>query len=286
MGISRACTADTSAPVFGSRAPKTTAPHPRVDERADAHQARLERHVEVDTGHPVVAERPRGLAQRHHLGVGRRVDRANRPVVSTANDRSTRDGHGADWHLAGVRHQARLLERQTHEALVIGDGRHRFGVKSWLLKGGAVGRFTTLNPKLDAAVARVATGRQRIECPREPRLVFRLDRGAQLLQRAARLARHEPLERLRYLLVRRVIFHRVVQTFLQLVELVRGQRPVAVLAREPQLVVTDLVRPMISPRPGAKDAGGRRGGRLLLELGDARLECGEAGRYRVRSTPR
>jgi hypothetical protein len=52
-----------------------------------------------------------------------------------------------------------------------------------------------------------------------------------------------------------VILHRVVQTLLQLVELVRRQRPVAILAREPQLVVADLVEPMISPRPGAKDAG-------------------------------
>jgi len=74
----------------------------------------------------------------------------------------------------------------------------------------------------------------------------------------------------RYWIAERVILHRGVQTLLQLVELVRRQRPVGILAGEPQLVVTNLVEPHDFAQAWREGCARSRrgGGRLLLDLGD------------------
>jgi hypothetical protein len=89
-----------------------------VDERADAHQARLDRHVHLDIRQPVVADPPGGFAQHDDLGMGRRVDRADRLVERARDDLVTDDGHGANRDLSGGEAYPRLLQRRAHEVFV------------------------------------------------------------------------------------------------------------------------------------------------------------------------
>ena len=58
---------------------------PRVHHRADAHQARLDRHIQRRARQPVVAEPRRRGPQRHDLGVRRRIVRADRLIVPGAD---------------------------------------------------------------------------------------------------------------------------------------------------------------------------------------------------------
>ena len=85
-----------AAPAFGIGAPVHDPRHPGQHDRACAHGAGLERHVQDAVQHAPDADRPGGLAQRQHLGVGRRVLAQLALVVPHAHDLAVADHHGAD----------------------------------------------------------------------------------------------------------------------------------------------------------------------------------------------
>jgi CHAT domain-containing protein/tetratricopeptide (TPR) repeat protein len=93
-----------------------------VDERADTHQAGLDRHVHHGAGEPVVVCRSSRSAQRHDLGVGRGVHRVDWLVESAPDDLSGEDHHRANRDLARGLGVPRFLEREAHEGVVIRHG--------------------------------------------------------------------------------------------------------------------------------------------------------------------
>jgi hypothetical protein len=91
----------------------------RVHDRAGAHRAGLQRHVERAVRQPVVAAALAGIAQRHHLGMGGRVVAADGLVEAAADDLAVENHHGAHRHLAASRRLAREVERRAHEIRVV-----------------------------------------------------------------------------------------------------------------------------------------------------------------------
>jgi hypothetical protein len=91
---------------------------PRVDERAHAHQARLDRHAEHGAREAIVRETPRGVADRHDLGVRRGIAGADRLVAAAPHDLALQRDDGADRHLAGIARAPRLFERRRHQLVV------------------------------------------------------------------------------------------------------------------------------------------------------------------------
>jgi hypothetical protein len=88
-----------------------------VHERADAHQTRLERHIDIRSRKPVVADDPRGLADHKHLRMRGRITRRDRLIERTRHDLVVDHQHGADRHLARGQRKPRLFERGIHELL-------------------------------------------------------------------------------------------------------------------------------------------------------------------------
>src|SRR5262245_11131413 len=79
----------------------------RVDQRARAHGARLERHVNFRAFQAPVLERLGGLGDGDHLGVGRRVVEGLDLVVGPAEDMAFMDDDGADGDFARLRRALR-----------------------------------------------------------------------------------------------------------------------------------------------------------------------------------
>ncbi len=90
-----------------------------MHERADAHQARLDRHVHHRAAEAVVPDATRRVAKRHDLRVRGGIDGANRLVESAADDLAVEDDDRAHGHLAGGVGPAGLVQREPHESLVI-----------------------------------------------------------------------------------------------------------------------------------------------------------------------
>src|SRR5689334_15067753 len=70
----------------------------RVQHRAGAHDARLERHVELTAGETVIAETLRGVTQRNDFGMRRGVVGLYRMVVAAADDLAVSHDYGTHWH--------------------------------------------------------------------------------------------------------------------------------------------------------------------------------------------
>src|SRR5437588_1984072 len=96
---------------------------PRLDERARAHRARLNRRIDDRARQTVVADLSRGLAQGEDFGVRRRVAVGARAVAGQGEERAVpADDASADGHLAAPGGLARRAYRLAHPALV-GGGR-------------------------------------------------------------------------------------------------------------------------------------------------------------------
>ena len=89
----------------------------------------LERAVERRVRQPVVAQRECGLANGHHFGVRRRVERGDGRVAALGDDLSARDDHAADRRLACFFGLTRELKRSLHPSGVIASGVIRLWVR-------------------------------------------------------------------------------------------------------------------------------------------------------------
>src|SRR4051794_10982704 len=92
--------------------------HTRMDERANAHQTRLERDIHIRAGQTVVAYGAARVPQYEDLSMSCRIVRGDRLVVVARDDFVIDDEHGANRHFTGVQGEARLLERGIHERLL------------------------------------------------------------------------------------------------------------------------------------------------------------------------
>ena len=120
-----------AAPAFGSVVAVDHARHAREHDRARAHRARLERHVEHAVEHPPRAELRGGLAQRQDLGVRGGVLAQLALVVAGPDDLAVLDHDGPDRDVVVLERALRLAQREPHEVLVAreepGDGRSWWG---------------------------------------------------------------------------------------------------------------------------------------------------------------
>ena len=107
-----------AAPAFGSGAAKTTRRDAGEDDRAGAHRAGLEGHVEGRVGEAPAAELLGRGADRQHLGVGGRVAAQLALVARRGEQLAVAQQGGADRHVAVLLRPAGLGERDLHAALV------------------------------------------------------------------------------------------------------------------------------------------------------------------------
>ena len=101
------------------------APHARVDHKARAHAARLERHVDRAIGKAPATERPSGSAQGRELCMRRRVLIELAAIVRPRDDLAVAHYYGSDGYLAHRSGGASLRQRLAHELLVDFGDRHR-----------------------------------------------------------------------------------------------------------------------------------------------------------------
>ena len=90
-------------------------PQPRERDRARAHRARFQRHIEVAAGQPFAADQRRRGAQRQHFGVGGGVAVGQGAVAGGRDDHAIPHDHAADRHFAGGLRRAGSGERLIHE---------------------------------------------------------------------------------------------------------------------------------------------------------------------------
>src|SRR5271168_3493310 len=89
--------------------------HARIEYRADAHGAGLQRRIERGAAQAVILEPLRALAQRDDLGMGGRVEAADRTVPSLADHISPHHQKRAYRYLAVARSLLCEAQRLLHE---------------------------------------------------------------------------------------------------------------------------------------------------------------------------
>src|SRR5881397_3483012 len=129
----------------------------RLNDRAAAHRARLERRVEHCARQPVVPDLQRGLAQGQHLGVRRWVDERDRRVVRLPDDHIVDHDHGTHRYLAGPESYPRLGERHAHEPF----GVHLYA--RYMLASHAAGPAPGRTAARTTLILLWALGRRRLE---------------------------------------------------------------------------------------------------------------------------
>ncbi len=92
--------------------------HPREHDRAGAHGARLERHVEDRVEHPPTAGGEGGLAQGDDLGVGGGILAQLALVVGRRDDLAVAHEHRADRHVVVFGRTLGLAQGETHEVVI------------------------------------------------------------------------------------------------------------------------------------------------------------------------
>jgi hypothetical protein len=95
-----------------------------MHDRARAHHARLERHIELTPAQTVVCETSGGLAQGGDFSVRRRVTSRNGVVIAAADDFAVFDHHRPDGHFACRPRLRGELERGAHEPFLQRPLRH------------------------------------------------------------------------------------------------------------------------------------------------------------------
>ena len=122
---------------FGVGRAKNHARQPRVQHGPGAHGARLQRHIQRAALQPVIAQRPRGLAQGGDFGMRAGVMRAHAGIASGGDAAPVLDHHRAHRHFAARCRFMRGLQGQAHPAGVF----RRFGRGSfWELVHDLAGR--------------------------------------------------------------------------------------------------------------------------------------------------
>src|SRR4051812_26060651 len=116
--------------------------HAREDDRAGAHGARLERHVERAVEHAPRADRGRRLAERDRLGVRGRVLAQLALVSPGADDLAVADDDRADRHVVVVERAPGLGDGQAHPVLVVEGRHHRHDAPRRRILEAARGNFT------------------------------------------------------------------------------------------------------------------------------------------------
>jgi len=71
-----------------------------MHQRAAAHQARLQRHIQIAIDEAIVTEPPRRIAQRDDLRMGSGIVRGNRLIEAFTDNHAVLHQHRADRHLA------------------------------------------------------------------------------------------------------------------------------------------------------------------------------------------
>src|SRR5437763_286036 len=88
-------------------------PDTRERDRRRAHGAGLERDVEIALEEALAAQRLRRAADGHHLGVRGRIALGKRAIAGLRDHLAIAHQDAADRHLAGLRRDARLFEREV-----------------------------------------------------------------------------------------------------------------------------------------------------------------------------
>ena len=91
----------------------------RMHQCADAHQARLDRHDERGASQTIVTRTPRGVTNRHDLGMRRGIAGTNRLVESPSDNFTADRDDGANRDFAGITSCLGLLEGRDHEHSIV-----------------------------------------------------------------------------------------------------------------------------------------------------------------------
>lgn len=110
-------TARRSGSRIGRR--KNQAPDARVDHRARAHRAGLQRDVQGRIEQAVAAQRVRARPQRNHLSMRGGIALADRTIPALGNDRPGMDQDGTDRHFTGGFRLAGQFQGTAHEHDVV-----------------------------------------------------------------------------------------------------------------------------------------------------------------------
>ena len=106
----------------------------RVDHKARAHEARLQRHVNRAARQAPAAQYSRSFHHGRKLRMGRWILIAFAQVVSAGDNFAVVNHHGANGYLARARSGSRLLQGLLHKAFVCGALAARCGTACILLK--------------------------------------------------------------------------------------------------------------------------------------------------------
>lgn len=104
---------------FRIMGPEYQALHARMHHGADTHQAGLQRHIQRGTREAVIAQRGTGRAQRHHLGMRRRVMPFDRLVPAFSNTNSVIYQHRTHRHFARGLGLASQQQGMLHPVLIV-----------------------------------------------------------------------------------------------------------------------------------------------------------------------
>ena len=99
---------------LGLRSPIDHFTYACVHQRADAHEARLDRDVNRRLGQTIVPECARRIPQHQHFCMGRRIMRGNGLVERARDDVVFDDEYGANGNLARRESELRLFEGGAH----------------------------------------------------------------------------------------------------------------------------------------------------------------------------
>jgi len=87
----------------------------RVKNRADAHRARLQCHIQGAIQQTVIGQMHPGCAHRHDFGMRGGIGGGNRAVITAPDDDAIAHHHRADWYLAAILRLLRKLQCGLHE---------------------------------------------------------------------------------------------------------------------------------------------------------------------------
>lgn len=103
---------------FGIGSTPDDPPDSSVLDRARAHGAGLQRHIEITARQAVIAQRLSGRPHGLDFGMRGRVMQADRVIEPTSNHRAVSNHNRTDWHFTQSASPSRLIDRQLHECSV------------------------------------------------------------------------------------------------------------------------------------------------------------------------
>ena len=97
--------------------------NPRMNQRARAHETRLDGSVERGPRHPVVAQLTRRLAKSEHLGMRGGISGTDQLVEASTNNPALVNHDRPNGHLTTLQRTFSLMERLTHPVFMRGRRR-------------------------------------------------------------------------------------------------------------------------------------------------------------------